>query len=118
MAQKVFDYEQAVAQVVKWGWGDVVASVPSGCRFWMVTVFDRRFYPHSYGQEFIAVPTGTQPFAWGENVYGQSEDERAPVYWQYGVLLWDEECGWRRPHFRQSPSGIWYHPMTVVEIPR
>ena len=119
MSAKVFDYEAAVKQIVKWGWSDAVASVPAGYKFWMVNVFDRcRFLPHTYGQEFIVIPVGTQPYEWGETVYGQGEDERAPEYWKHGVLIWDEECGWRRPHFRQSPSGVWYHPLTVREIPR
>lgn len=118
MGAAAFDYEREVSRIVRWGWGDAVASVPSGYKFWMVNVFDRRFYPRSGGQEYIAVPVGTQPFAWGETVYGQGEDERAREYWKHGVLLWDEECGWRRPHYRQSPSGVWYHPHTVREIPR
>jgi hypothetical protein len=117
MNAKVFNYEAAVEKIVKWGWGDAVASVPEGYYFWAVCIYDRRF-EGGHGYDWLAIPVGTQPYGWNQVVYGQGEDDRAREYWQHGVMLWDEECGWRRPHYRQSPSGVWYHPHTVRDIPR
>ena len=117
MNAKVFNYEAAVEKIVKWGWGDAVASVPEGYYFWAVCIYDRRF-EGGHGYDWLAIPVGTQPYGWNQVVYGQGEDDRAPEYWRNEVLLWDEDGGWRRPHYRQSPSGVWYHPHTVMEIPR
>lgn len=87
-----------------------LAAMPAGHRF--VEVFfkpyGRRGDP-TYGFDWIAVPEASQAISWRQQVPA-TEQERDMVYWQSSAYVWDvAEQIWRRPKFRQAPSGRWYH---------